>query len=133
MKKMEEYIGVRQMLKEGLSVREMSRKTGYHRETINKMILLGAPPGYQRSQEPQRPILGPFTGVIDEMLSSEQKVHKKQRHTAKRIFDRLKEEYGWVTLTRRLTLGKVRAEWDLICLTHNLLKLFRADWDPKTA
>jgi len=30
-------------------------------------------------------------------------------------------------------LGKVQAEWLLICLTHNLLKLFRAGWTPQTA
>jgi hypothetical protein len=30
-------------------------------------------------------------------------------------------------------LEKVAAEWDLICLTHNLLKLFRAGFVPQTA
>jgi len=30
-------------------------------------------------------------------------------------------------------LAKVQAEWLLICLTHNLLKLFRAGWCPQVA
>lgn len=92
---MQEYNRVRQMAKGGTSVREISRRTGYHRETIGKMIVLGAPPGYRRSQEPQRPKLGPFTEIIDEILHFDQQVHRKQRHTAKRIWDRLRTEYGY--------------------------------------
>lgn len=93
---MEEYDRVRALhLKEGLSLREISRRTKFHRETIKKMIALAAPPGYQRRQEAKRPVLGPFIPVIDGILRSDRTAPRKQRHTAKRIFDRLGEEYAY--------------------------------------
>ncbi|MHC4091722.1 MAG: IS21 family transposase, partial [Planctomycetota bacterium] len=39
--------------------------------------------------------IGPFLGVIDEILRQDRKVHRKQRHTKKRIFQRLKKEYQY--------------------------------------
>ena len=53
------------------------------------------PPGYRRSAPPRRPKLGPFTGIIDRILEDDRTSHRKQRHTAKRIFDRLRDEYGF--------------------------------------
>ena len=44
---------------------------------------------------PRRPKLEPYTGVIDAILEADAKVPRKQRHTAKRIFERLREEYGF--------------------------------------
>ena len=37
----------------------------------------------------------PFTGVIDAILEGDSRVPRKQRHTAKRVFERLKDEYGF--------------------------------------
>ena len=37
----------------------------------------------------------PYTGVIDRILEEDHRGHKKQRHTAKRIFERLRDEYGF--------------------------------------
>ncbi len=44
---------------------------------------------------PRRPKLGPFTGIIDRILAGDRTSHHEQRHTAKRIFDRLRDEYGF--------------------------------------
>ena len=44
------------------------------------------PPGYRRRQPPKRPKLAPFTDIIDGILEEDRTVHRKQRHTAKRIF-----------------------------------------------
>lgn len=96
MKTMEDYDRVRALhFKKGLSVREISRRTGFHRSTVTKMIELGAPPGYRRKQEPKRPVLGPFIPIIDAILNSDRSAPRKQRHTATRIFERLKEEYDY--------------------------------------
>ena len=52
---MNEYIRVRQMREiEGLSLREISRQTGWHRDTIKRILEETAPPGYQRQEAPQR-------------------------------------------------------------------------------
>ena len=53
------------------------------------------PPGYRRQTRPKRPKLEPFTGVIDRILEDDHQVPKKQRHTAKRIYERLRDEHGF--------------------------------------
>jgi transposase len=94
-KNMEEYIEVRRLAAEGLSQRAIALKTGLHRRTVRKILELKAPPGYRRRQPAARPVLGPYIGVIDAILQRDKGAPKKQRHTAQRIFDRLREEYGY--------------------------------------
>ena len=59
------------------------------------MLAYSVPPGYRRQTAPKRPRLEPFTGVIDRILDDDLAVPRKQRHTAKRIFERLRDEYGF--------------------------------------
>ena len=80
---------------EGMSPREASRVFGVDRKTVRKMLSFSVPPGYRRSAPPRRPKLGPFTGIIDRILEDDRTSHRKQRHTAKRIFDRLRDECGF--------------------------------------
>ena len=75
--------------------REASRAFGLHRDTVRKMLAYSAPPGYRRKSAPRRPKLDAYTGVIDQILDGDHRVPKKQRHTAKRIFERLRGEYGF--------------------------------------
>lgn len=51
--------------------------------------------GYQRQQLIKRPKLGPWLGVIDAILEDYKQRSATQRHTAKRIFDRLREEHQY--------------------------------------
>ncbi len=80
----------------GLSQRELSRKYGLHRETIRKMLEFSVPPGYQRKNPAYKPKLDPFVGIIDAILQSDEDKPRKQRHTAKRIFERIQEEHGYI-------------------------------------
>ena len=80
---------------EGISIREASRVFGLHRDTVRKMVAYSVPPGYRRRRPPRKPKLEPFTGVIGRILEEDLRVPKKQRHTAKRIFARLRDEYGF--------------------------------------
>ena len=90
------YLRVRRaVMVEGMSVREVSREFGLHRDTVRKMLAYSVPPGYRRQTSPRRPKLEPFTGVIDRILEDDHQVSRKQRHTAKRIFERLRDEYGF--------------------------------------
>jgi len=80
---------------DGLSQREAASRFGLARETVKKMLRHSEPPGYRRRRPPKRPKLDPFTDVIDRILEDDRTVHRKQRHTAKRVFERLRDEHGF--------------------------------------
>ena len=80
---------------EGKSIRESARLFNLHRKTVRKMLEYSVPPGYQRKAPAHRPKLAPYIDVIDQILESDKSIPKKQRHTAKRIFERLRDEYGF--------------------------------------
>ena len=77
------YLRIRRaVMVEGMSVREVSRVFGLHRDTVRKMLAYSVPPGYRRKIPPRWPKLEPFTGVIERILEEDHKVPRKQRHTA---------------------------------------------------
>ena len=94
--RVEMYYQVRRAcLVEGMSVREASRVFGLHRDTVRKMLANATPQGYTRQRAPRKPKIEPFAGVIDAILEADRHVPRKQRHTVKRIFERLRDEYGF--------------------------------------
>ena len=96
MYKVDMYVRVRRAcMVEGMSIREAARVFGLHRDTVRKMLMYSVPPGYRRERPPRRPKLEPYVGVIDRILDEDLSLPKKQRHTAKRIYDRLRDEYGF--------------------------------------
>ena len=93
---MEIYGRVRRAVRvEGQSQRAVAREFGLSRDTVRKMLQYAVPPGYQRQQPIKRPKLGPWLGVIDAILNDDKQRPVKQRHTSKRIFERLKDEHGF--------------------------------------
>ena len=80
---------------EGMSAREAARVFGLHRDTVHKMLKYSVPPGYRRERAPSRPKLDPYKGVIDQILEVDQGLPKKQRYTAERIYERLRDEQGF--------------------------------------
>ena len=80
---------------EGMSVREAARVFGLHRDTVRKMLEYSVPPGYRRQRPARRPKLDPYKGVMDQILEQDLSSPKKQRHTAKRIYERLRDEHGF--------------------------------------
>ena len=80
---------------EGLSERGAARRFGLARETVRKMLRYSVPPGYRRAHPVRCPKLDGFTGVIDQILGDDQQRPKKQRHTAKRIWERLRAEHAF--------------------------------------
>ena len=79
--------------KEELSIREIMRRTGYHYETVRKYLDM------EDFNEPMYPpkesvsLLDPLKPIIDQWLLDDLKAPRRQRHTAKRVFERLQEEY----------------------------------------
>jgi transposase len=80
---------------EGMSQRGAARYFGIDPRTVAKMMRFSVPPGYRRRRPPARPKLDPFTGIIDQILDDDASMPAKQRHTAKRIFERLRDEHGY--------------------------------------
>ncbi len=78
-----------------------SPDSGLHRDTVRMMLAYSVPPDYRRQTPPRE---GPtlrqaqeelFTDAIDRILEDDLRRPGKQRHTAKRIFERLRDEYGF--------------------------------------
>jgi transposase len=92
----ESYAAVRRFVfLEGHSRREAARVFGLSRDTIAKMCRYSAPPGYVRSGPATKPKLGPLVPVIEAILEADRSAPAKQQHTAKRIFERLRDEHGY--------------------------------------
>ena len=96
MYKVDVYARVRRAVQvDGMSIRKAAKEFGLARKTIRKMLQFSVPPGYERKQPVAKPKLGPWLGVIDEILEDDQRAPRKQRHTAKRIWERLRSEHGF--------------------------------------
>ena len=85
----------RAVMVEHLSERGAAKRFGIDRKTVSKMMQHAVPLGYQRKEAPVSPKLGPFVGIIHQILQDDRDVLKKQRHTATRIFERLRDEHGY--------------------------------------
>ena len=96
MKAVEIYARVRHaVLIEGISERAAADRFGINARTVSKMLKFSVPPGYVRTKPPFRPKLDAFAGIIDAILAADKDRPKKQRHTSKRIFERLRDEHGF--------------------------------------
>ena len=93
---MEMWTEVRRRVLTGeLSKRAACREYGINWRTLGKMLAHVEPPGYRRKAKREQPVLGSHVVWIQEVLEQDKQEPKKQRHTAKRIFDRLKVERGY--------------------------------------
>jgi len=96
LKRVELYGRVRHaVLIDGLSCRETARVFGINRRTVDKMLKFPVPPGYRRDHPVRRPKLDPFVGIIDAILEADKTEPRKQKHTSKRVFERLRDEHGY--------------------------------------
>ena len=108
------YLRVRRaVMVDGMSIREVSRVFGLHRDTVRKMLAYSVPPGYRRQNPPKRPKLEAFTGVIDRILEDDLGGPRKQRHTAKRIYDG-----GYTTVKDYVREHRRRSQEMFVPLSH---------------
>ena len=85
----------RRVLVDGLGKRAACREFDIHWDTLTKILAHPEPPGYRRTTPRPKPKLDPFLPVIHQILEEDKKAPRKQRHTAKRIFERLRDEHGY--------------------------------------
>jgi len=75
-----------------MSIRSLARKYDVHRRTVRQAIACPLPPG-RKVPVRAAPVREAVAGWIDEMLHEDLAAPAKQRHTAKRIFERLRDEH----------------------------------------
>ena len=119
----DDYLKVRYAVQiEGLSKRAAARRFGLDPRTVNKMMMFSVPRGYVRSKPAARPKLDAFVATIDKMLADDKTRPKKQHHTSKRIFDRLRDEHGFtggITIVKNYVAGvQQRAQEMFVPLVH---------------
>lgn len=78
-----------------MTKRQILRETGMHWTTLEKILTHSEPPGYRMQQLRDKPKLGPYVDRIREVFKQDKQIPQKQRHTAKRIYERLQEEEGY--------------------------------------
>lgn len=93
---MEQWIEIRRrVLGKEISKRAACKEYGVHWDTLKKILSHSEPPGYQRAQARKKPKIGPLLPIIQQILEDDKQAPKKQRHTAKRIWQRLCKEHGF--------------------------------------
>jgi len=81
---------------EGKSIRRIAREGHHDRRTVRKALRDAGPPRYALCRPRARPVLGPFVAIIDQWLAEDETRPPKQRHTGRRIYQRLVEEHGYI-------------------------------------
>jgi transposase len=77
-----------------VSIRELAVRHHVHRRTVRQALTSAVPPPRKAYSQRPRPALDPYAQVIDEWLLADREVPRKQRHTARRVWQRLVAEHG---------------------------------------
>jgi transposase len=79
---------------EGLSLHALARRHGVHRRTVRQALGSAVPPERKRPVGRPAPKLGAYRELIDSWLIADRDAPRKQRHTARRVWQRLRDERG---------------------------------------
>ena len=106
MLKVDQFGRIQRAHRDGMSIREISRRFGHSRKTVRKSLAYAAPPEYTRRQPAERPKLtAVFRDHIEQILKDDESQPRKQRHTAKRIFERLQNRAIRAVMTKSVVCG----------------------------
>jgi transposase len=112
----------RRVLTGEISKREACRIYEIHWLTLKKILTHEEPPGYRRTKPPRRPTIEPVLPIIRQILDDDTQAPKKQRHTAHRIWQRLRQEYGftggYTTVKDAVREMKIGTKEVFLPLTH---------------
>ena len=109
---MEQWNEIRhKVLVEKVSKRQIRRDYRIGSETLDKILANAEPPGYRQRSPRAKPKLGEFIGIIDQILFDDRDAPVKQRHTAKRIFERLRDEHGYEGSSSQVRAAVAELRW----------------------
>jgi len=90
---MDQWIELRRKIRnQEVPLRQLTRETGIHRQTLRKIRDNSQPPGYQRIKPICKSKIGPYLDHIKVIIESNKQMPKKQRHTAKKILEILQSD-----------------------------------------
>src|SRR5271169_1478242 len=89
----DDYGAIRRARRDGKSIRQIARDFNLSRNTIRKVLKHSEPTTAARNRS--APKLGPFHGIIDQIVVDDETAPPKQRHTAAQAFRRLRDEYDY--------------------------------------
>lgn len=112
----------REVLTGQLSRRGACRKYGLGWHTLQKILSHTEPPGYRQSQPRPKRKLEAFLPVIHQILEEDRHAPRKQRHTSRRIFERLRDEHGfsggWTVVKDAVRAWRQRQQEVFLPLSH---------------
>lgn len=118
--------------REGWSIRKLSKTLEISRQAIRKAINSTDVPKYNLRKPKASPVLGQYHELIKKWLQDDETSPHKQRHTARRIFDRLVNEYGYTgaesTVRRYINIVKSKPREVFIPLTADYGEQAQIDW-----
>lgn len=92
----DDYGRIRRAHRDGMSLREIARQFHHSRHKVREVLRGEAEPrSYAKRQRQAAPKLGPFHDLILEILAADESAPPKQRHTAMRIFERIRKDHGY--------------------------------------
>ena len=92
----EEYGKIRIAHRDGMSIRQIARRYGHSRRKIRQVLSESEPRPYTLVKGRPAPRLGPYTALIDQILAADEQAPRKQRHTAAKLYRRLRDEEGYL-------------------------------------
>lgn len=97
---------------EGLSVRGLAKKYGVHRRTVREALECAVPPERKVAQRTAPVLTAEHRATVRRWLTADLTAPRKQRHTARRVFQRLVAEQGAAAAesTVRAFVAQVRDE-----------------------
>lgn len=107
----------------GLNVSEIHRKTSFDYKTIKKYLDQEDFNVHPVMKTQRKSILSPHHKQIDQWLEDDKKARRKQRHTALRIFNRLRESHSDFNVSYRTVANYVKAKRKQIYQTGCFLPL----------
>lgn len=91
----DDYARIRRAHRDGMTIREIARTFHHSRRKVREALAHAEPRKYTRQKEPYAPKLEPFKAIVRQILAEDEQAPPKQRHTAMRIFERLRDEHGY--------------------------------------
>lgn len=122
--------------RKGWSMRRIARELGHSRKTVRKALQGPGPWQYRPGRPRPAPKVGPYRELIGQWLVEDEKAPRKQRHTARRIYQRLRDEHGYqgAESTVRRAVAQLRRELGMavgepfFVLTSDPGEMAQVDW-----